>query len=333
MKFLICGIGSIGQRHYRNLASLGHELAVFRHSDRTTDFIQRFLSGQSEAGAPVKIYYDFNEALNAFAPDAVFITNPNSSHMDLALSAAEYGANLFIEKPLTNAMDGVDRLKRLVEEKSLKVMVGYNLRWHPQLAHMRELFQAGKIGRVLSAHVEMGENMEDWHPWEDYRDTYAPYKAGGGGAVLCFSHDIDYLYWFMGYPVRVFAVGGKITPLEGDAEDMVKVIFEYGDRSIASLHVDYWQRPHKRTFELLGTEGSLKWDYEARLLTYVSHSRDSEPEVHSLDPEFERNDMFLREVGDFIESISSGKETSIPLNEGIDVLRISLEITNQLVLP
>ena len=97
MKFLICGIGSIGQRHYKNLRSLGHELALFRAGGgANAPFIEKFLSEEKSAGREVKAYYNFQEAIEDFRPAAVFITNPNSRHLGTALLAAKSGCNLFI---------------------------------------------------------------------------------------------------------------------------------------------------------------------------------------------------------------------------------------------
>jgi predicted dehydrogenase len=331
MRFLICGIGSIGQRHYRNLKSLGHETALFRAGGgANAPFIDKFLSEEQSSGQKVKIYYNFNEAIDDFKPSAVFITNPNSKHMETALLAARAGQNIFIEKPLTHNMDGLEELKALAEKKNLKIMIGYNLRWHPLLKKMKAMVAKGAIGQPLSAHIEMGENIEDWHPWEDYRQAYAAYKKGGGGAVLCFSHDIDYLYWFFGMPEKIQAVGGKITPLSGDAEDMVKALLEYKNKFIVSLHLDYWQRPPKRYFEIIGTTGKITWDYYAKNLTLVSRDNNTAPVVYSVPDNFDRNDMFIDEIKDFISALKNEKEASVPLQEGIDVLEISLKIKEQI---
>jgi len=193
MKFIICGIGSIGQRHYKNLKSLGHEIALFRAGGgANAPFIDKFLSEEKSAGRPVRIYNNFQEAIDDFRPHAVFITNPNSRHLETALLAARSGLHLFIEKPLSHNKKGLKELKALAEKNNLKIMIGYNLRWHPLLIKMKNMVDGGETGRPISAHIEMGENIEDWHPWEDYRQAYAAYKDGGGGAVLCFSHDIDY---------------------------------------------------------------------------------------------------------------------------------------------
>ena len=331
MRFLICGIGSIGQRHYRNLKSLGHETALFRAGGgANAPFIDKFLSEEQSSGQKVKIYYNFNEAIDDFKPSAVFITNPNSKHMETALLAARAGQNIFIEKPLTHNMDGLEELKALAEKKNLKIMIGYNLRWHPLLKKMKAMVANGDIGQPISAHIEMGENIEDWHPWEDYSQAYAAYKNGGGGAVLCFSHDIDYLYWFFGLPETIQAIGGKITPLGGDAEDMVKALLEYKNKFIVSLHLDYWQKPPKRFFEIIGTTGKITWDYYTKNLTLVSRDNNIAPIVYPLSDTFDRNDMFIDEIKDFIFALKNEKEASVPLQEGIDVLEISLKIKEQI---
>ena len=331
MKFLICGIGSIGQRHYRNLKSLGHELALFRAGGGANKpFIDSFLSEEQSTGRPIKIYYDFEEAVNKFKPDAVFITNPNSMHMETALMAAKSGLNLFIEKPVAHSMDGLEELKSIMIKKNLKIMIGYNLRWHPLLKKMRLMVANGDIGQPLSANIEMGENIEDWHPWEDYRKAYAAYKKGGGGAVLCFSHDIDYLYWFFGMPETVYAVGGKITPLSGDAEDMVKALLEYKNKFIVSLHLDYWQRPPRRLFEIIGTDGKITWDYYLKSLTLTPRSNNIDPIVHTVSDAFDRNDMFIDEVKDYISALNNEGNVPVPLQEGVDVLEMSLAIKKQI---
>ena len=331
MKFLICGIGSAGQRHYKNLTSLGHQLALYRAGGgANAPFIEKFLSAEASAGRKAISYRNLQEAIDDFRPDAVFITNPNSKHLKTALLAARSGCNLFIEKPLSHTRNGLAELQALAEEKNLKIMIGYNLRRHPLLIKMKAMVAEGVIGQPLCANIEMGENIEDWHPWEDYRQTYAAYKDGGGGAVLCFSHDIDYMYWFFGMPEKIHAVGGKITTLGGDAEDMVKALLEYKNGFIVSLHLDYWQRPPRRLFEIIGTKGKISWDYYGKNLTLVSRTSNTAPAIYPVPENFDRNVMFVDEVKEFISVLSGENESLIPLQQGIDVLEISLGIKEQI---
>lgn len=330
MRFLICGIGSIGQRHYKNLQTLGHELAIFRSRRNGGPFIKNFLQSQKKENRPVKIFFNLEQALTAFKPDAVFVTNPTSQHLKTALAAARTGCHIFIEKPISHNLNGLLQLQKLAKQKRLKIMIGYNFRFNPLLSRMKRLFAAGAIGSPLSAGAIAGANVADWHPWEDYRQSYAVNKSGGGGVVLNFSHDIDYLYWFLGRPNKISAVGGKLTPLQGDMEDMIKALLRFPNGAIASLHLDYWQRPPVRTFELIGTKGKLNWDYEAGTLIFQPLLRSGKRRMFKVPAGFERNDMYLNEVKHFIDAIKKNTEPLITLKQSINVLRVALRIKRSL---
>lgn len=331
MKFLVIGIGSIGQRHYRNLQKLGHAVAVVRSNasgrpDRP--FVQNFLNAEALEGRNVIQYFDLDEAIASFHPDAVFITNPNHLHFDVALRVARSGLPMFIEKPLFHDRQHTSEIRKAVSVNHVLIMVGYNLRFHPLLSKMKQLYEEDAIGKAIAADVVVGENIADWHPWEDYLDTYAPYNKSGGGVLLCFSHDIDYAYWFFGKPSNIQAIGGKITPLGGDGEDMVKSLWEYKDGPIVSLHLDYWQRPPIRRFSILGERGSLHWDYYLKTLALNNHvSRDTQ--LFNAPCNFDRNDMFIAETRDFIECMETGKEPLITFEQGSAVLDICTEMKMQ----
>lgn len=329
MKFLICGIGSIGQRHYKNLRTLGHELAICRSRRTSNPFIENFFEQQKKSSQPIRVFFNLKKALRIFNPDAVFVTNPSSQHVKTALAAARHGCHLFIEKPASHNLSGLDELQKIAKQKKLKVMVGYNLRFHPLLRRMKQMLDKSSIGLPLAANAVVGENVADWHPWEDYRKSYAVNKSGGGGAILCFSHDIDYLYWFLGMPKIIAAAGGKLTPLSGDTEDMVKTLLQFPKGVIASLHLDFWQRPRVHWFELLGTKGKLMLDYEAGTLTWWPHNA-KRKRVFKTPSGFERNTMFIDEVKHFIKAVKNNQEPLITLKQGIDVLRIALRVKKTL---
>ena len=333
MKFLICGIGSIGQRHFRNLIALGHEAAFFRSGSSNSyhqAFLDTFLNIEKEKEQNVRMFYRFADALSDFRPDAVIVANPNSEHVTMVLQSVRAGLHVFIEKPLSHSMEGISEIETVTVNKNLTVMVGYNLRFHPLLKKMKELSTSGEIGKIISARVDTGEHIKDWHPWEDYRKTYAPYKRSGGGVVLCFSHDIDYLYWFLGYPKKIVALGGKRTPLEGDAEDLIKGVLEFAGGVTASLHLDYWQRPPRRVFELVGSEGNLIWDYYAKTLTLLFQDPKKQTKTIDLPIDFDRNNMFIDEMKDFIDSIKNGSRPAVTLQDGINVLRIALDLKREI---
>jgi len=310
MKFLICGIGSIGQRHYKNLQALGHEVAVYRSGEGgyNEEFIKKFLTEEYDAERSILLFTDFYMALTDFDPTGVFICTPNHAHLELAIAAALHKKHLFIEKPVSHNLDGLNTLRAVCKENLVVTMVGYNFRFDPVLKCLMDTSLGGQD--LLWADIEVHENIADWHPWEEYQDSYACWKNRGGGVVLCYSHEIDMIYLMFGKPNKIHAVGGKVTPIHGDAEDMVKVLFEYPNNFIVSLHMDFWRRPANHRVTLHRLLGPQTWEYSGRVQ--------------------DRDEMFVREVQEFISAIKEKRESSIPLSQGRDVLEICLEIKSQI---
>ena len=88
-------------------------------------------------------------------------------------------------------------------------MIGCNMRFHSGIKLMRQLIDKKEIGRIISVYAENGSFMPDWHPWENYRISYASNMRLGGGVVLTQIHEIDYLYWLFGDVKKVSSFTGK----------------------------------------------------------------------------------------------------------------------------
>src|SRR5437870_6298916 len=121
-RFLVIGCGSIGKRHNGNLiACRAGEIRAFDvRDDRRAEVKSRF---------GIQVLGKLEEAWEAGA-DVALITVPTRLHVPLALEAAEHGCHLFIEKPLSDNLDGIDRLLSAVREHNLITLVGCNLRFH-----------------------------------------------------------------------------------------------------------------------------------------------------------------------------------------------------------
>src|SRR5262249_5372924 len=156
---------------------------------------------------------ELDEAWRA-SPDVAVVATPPSTHTAVALEAARRGCHLFVEKPLSDRWDGVDELIAEVRARSLVCLVGCNLRFHPGLVELRRLLDEGAIGRVLGARIEFGQYLPDWHPWEDYRETYSARRALGGGVILDAIHELDYAMWLLGPVSKVTALADHISTLE-----------------------------------------------------------------------------------------------------------------------
>jgi predicted dehydrogenase len=253
--------------------------------------------------------------------------------MQVAIPAARAGCHLLLEKPVSHTLSGVEELKEAVQASGSRVLVGYQFRFHPGLQKAAALLQAGAIGRPVSARAHWGEYLPGWHPWEDYRLGYSAQSSLGGGVILTLSHPLDYLRWMLGEVDSVWALVGKQGDLELDVEDCAEIGLRFRQGTLASVHLDYNQRPSQHYLEIVGTRGTLRWDYQdGTLSVFESHLYGSAgewrtypiQETSSGGKTFERNDLFLAELRHLIQVVRGATRPVCSLEDGILALRLAL---------
>ncbi len=301
MKILIAGLGSIGRRHFHNLRLLGEQDIVLYRTHRSS------LPDDELAGFRVET--DLRRALDR-KPDAVIVANPTALHLDVAIPAAEAGCAIFLEKPVSDSLARLDELAAAAERSGSQIQVGFQFRFHPSLIKAAQLIREGAIGQVLTAHVHWGEYLPNWHPWEDYRHSYAARADLGGGVIRTLAHPLDYIRWLVGEVDQVWSFKGHISPLELDVEDVAEIGLHFTKGAIGGVHVNYFQRPPVHRLEIVGTNGTLRWDNSDGILHVyrmpaVFGTWSTEPPAPVMEefapPEgFDRNDMFVEQMRHFI---------------------------------
>ncbi|MDD3818286.1 MAG: Gfo/Idh/MocA family oxidoreductase [Actinomycetota bacterium] len=306
---LICGAGSIGERHLNNLLALGYEnIILYRTRNEPLRTVNK----------KFPVFLDLKDALKE-NPEISFITNPTSLHMETAINCARSGSHIFIEKPLSNSTESIDKLKDIAEKNKIKVMIGYMMRFHPCIKEIKKIIDEKRIGNIISTISVWGEYLPDWHPWEDYSTSYAAKKTLGGGPALTLSHDLDLLVYLFGKPDRLKAFANYNSDLSIDTESSIDIILKYKNGIVSNVHLDYLQKPPNRVYLFIGDKGEIKFYYfENKVEIYTGSSS----ETFTGPKGFERNDMFIEEIKYFINCIESDIEPS----PGIDEAAISLNI-------
>lgn len=313
MKFLIAGLGSIGRRHMRNLIALGEKNIVLYRTRKAT------MPDDELAGFPVET--DLQEALKKHEPDAVIVANPTALHLDVAIPAAEAGCVILLEKPVSHSMERLDGLQTAVNKSGSRVLVGFQFRFHPGMIRAKQLIADGEIGRIISAHVHFGEYLPAWHPWEDYRKSYAARADMGGGVVLTQCHSLDYLPWLVGKVESVWGFVARLSDLEVDTDDTAKIALRFEGGALGSLHLDYNQQPPAHHFEIIGTKGSLQWNLSDGV-TRIYRAEKKDWEVYPLAAGWERNVMFMEQMKHFIAVVRGEAQPACSLEDGIRVQRL-----------
>ena len=329
MKILIAGLGSIGRRHFRNLVALGQKDLVLYRTNRST------LPDDELAGYPVET--NFAEALKKHQPQAVIVSNPTALHMEIAIPAARAGCAILLEKPIAESLSRVAELRQAAAESGSKILVGFQFRYHPTLNKARELIKAGTLGKVLSVHAHWGEYLPNWHPWEDYRQSYAARADLGGGVIITLTHPLDYLRYLLGEVEAIWSFNGHVSSLDlSGVEDVAEIGLRFSSGAIGGVHVNYFQRPPVHRLEIIGSAGTLRWDNSDGLLTHL-HMPDDFGEVHAqpasaqvtnypLPEGFDRNHLFIDQTRHFLDVAAGNAEPICMLEDGIRALEMALAV-------
>ena len=192
---------------------------------------------------------------------------------------------------------------------------------------MKNIVLQGDLGRIISARVENGSFLPDWHPYENYQTNYAARTDLGGGAVLTCIHEIDYLYWFFGNIRDVFSVTGKFSDLNIKAEDLSVIILKFKNNVIAEAHLDYFQQPSARNCKMIGTKGTLTWDMEKNTVKYYNIKSKKWIEKLRLS-NYDINTTYVDELLHLIECIKNKNKPLNDLKEGIYTLKVALTVKN-----
>lgn len=310
MKLSLFGCGSIGERHANNLKTLGYDVDhVF-----DTNFKKRDTLSKTIGAKPIN---DPEEGL--INSDAVFICTPPDSHTDLIQSAILSGAHVFVEKPISNSEAELVGILKLADEKHLKVMVGYMLKFHPTFIKMKELIDSGRIGRILSVQSQFGYLLSKWRPETNYDKSYFARYESGGGILLDASHELDYIRWIFGDPTSVYCKISHLSDLDIETEDQAIIILESASGQIIEVHLDCIDYNYNRSCNVIGTKGTLNCNFEGELIITDDEG------IHEMGEPFELNDVYKREIKYFMDSIKTGSKIVNDGWSGLGTLKLVSE--------
>jgi len=303
----------MGRRHLGNLRKLGTRRLAASDPDAER------LKTVAEAIAAER-FADFDTALSAFKPEVVFICTPPVVHVEQALSAIRNGADVFIEKPLSDRAQGLEALRAEACQRGRVVQVGYNLRFNPGIKALKRLLDEGAAGQILWARAEVAQYLPDWRPWQDYRQSYTARRELGGGIILDASHEIDYMLWLLGRPCELTCMAGQVGGLEVNVEDCATILLRLASGAQVDIHMDFVQRTASRSCVLAGDRARLEWDYARNQLRILRAERPDE----TIEYEFESNQMYLAEVEDFFSRVHHREVANHSLREAELTLQVAL---------
>ncbi|MBM3251616.1 MAG: Gfo/Idh/MocA family oxidoreductase [Candidatus Omnitrophica bacterium] len=318
MKVLIVGLGSIACRHIKNLKALNKNLCIAAWRQHSKEPIPKELKNTVE-----QVFFSRDDAIK-WKPDVTFITNPATMHIQAASIFLKQDSHLFIEKPLSVNLDGIEKLSNECKRRKRLTMVGYVLRFSEPLQIIKKIIEQGRIGRVLSIKATVGQNLLNWRTDKRYQDSVSAQKKLGGGVLFELSHELDYVGWLNGVISEIYAQTTKVSDLEIDTEDIAEICLKFRNGAIGNIHLDMIDHAANRSCRIVGTKGTLFWEtekgnrvcfYSARLKKWIELRKSSKLDI---------NKMYKTEIKHFFDCIKTNKKPLISLEEAKRVIEIIL---------
>lgn len=309
------GYGSIGKRHIQNLSNYS-DIEIIVCTKRKQDI---FLKKNK-----CKVIKSLKKSISE-NPDFAIISNVTSLHIETAIELANAGIHFLIEKPLSHNQNGVKKLLNVIKTKKLITLIGCHLRFHPCIIKIKEIIEKKKIGKVLAVQAQNSSYLPDWHPYENYKESYAAKKELGGGVVLTSIHELDYLYWLFGKINDVFSISDKSGDLELSCDDMSSSLLKFKAGIVGEVHLDFFQKTIIRQCNIIGTKGIISCNINLnriKLYNPITKKWSVQLELKNYDI----NEVYKRELDHFIKCVKNNKKSINDVGEGINVLKIALSV-------
>ena len=311
---VIVGLGSIGNRHLQNCLELGvGKMTVVRRASANSHFA---------APAGVSVVHSIEEALHD-QPDFGIVCNPTHLHASTAIEFLQGNCHVLVEKPLGKTL-GVDEqaLSKLAAGSDRVVAMAYCMRDHPAYALAKQQIESGSIGKCLYAKAWFEGYLPDWHPWEDYRESYAALPDQGGGVLRTLDHEMDFLQWVLG---PVATASGRAINTNGigiKADDLAMYTLDHPQGVVSQVTTAFCRKPQSRGFEFVGSDGTLSFRHEDGTL-WLSDSQSDQRQELLVATDEHIPAMYVDMMRAFLESISGEtNETLGRLVDGASIMQL-----------
>jgi myo-inositol 2-dehydrogenase / D-chiro-inositol 1-dehydrogenase len=292
----VLGVGRIGRMHADLLSRQVPGATVAGVYDANPDAARA-------AQAPA---YDAVDELMAEV-DAVAICSTTETHADLIVAAARAGKAIFCEKPISLDLAEVDRALAAVDEAGVPFQIGFNRRFDPAHAAVREAVVRGDVGDPHLVRISS-------------RDPEPPpmeYVRGSGGIFLDMTiHDFDMARFVTGSEVvEVFARGAvRIDPEFGEADDVDTALVTLVHANGCLTAIDNSRRAvygYDQRVEVFGSHGMAASEnpYAHSALVRTADGTRTSALPHFF---LERYiPSYLREWDAFVEAVRTGTPTPV----------------------
>jgi myo-inositol 2-dehydrogenase/D-chiro-inositol 1-dehydrogenase len=259
--------------------------------------------------------------------EAVLVCSPTPSHAEFTEAAARAGKHVFCEKPIALDPERVRATLKTVEQSGVKLQVGFNRRFDPTFARVRQAVVNGEVGEVHLVRITA-------------RDPAAPpieyVKSSGGMFVDMTIHDFDMVRFLSGSEVEeVHAYGAVLVdPGIGKAGDIDTAVTSMRLSNGALAIIENSRQAvfgYDQRIEVFGSKGGIEANNEtpARTVLRTGAGVRSENPLYFFLERYQRS--FVIELEAFFSSIREDKPPPAGGADGLMALLVGLAAKQSLL--
>ena len=311
MKICLIGAGRIG---------IVHAIAIASEQNATLHSVVDV--NQEAADSLAKKYsaevLTIDEAFSNADIDAYIIASSTATHADLIEKCSQVGKPVFCEKPIDLSLDRAESCAKSVEQSGIVCMLGFNRRFDPNMACLKNKLDSNLIGSIQSLVITSHDPSP---PSMEY------IRSSGGLFHDMMIHDFDMACWLLNdLPESIYVsarANDKDIKIEGDV-DTASVIMNMKKGSIVTIlngrqaAFGYYQR-----IEAFGESGMLqvKNELEDKVVLSNADGINHAKAQHFFLERYEK--AYHNELLHFMESYHLGVKPSVNIEDGVLALRIA----------
>jgi myo-inositol 2-dehydrogenase/D-chiro-inositol 1-dehydrogenase len=310
--FGVVGAGRIGKIHAGNLLAMPDV--------RLKSVADPYLDPDEWSSRGIAPTLDPNDIFDDTDIEAVLICSPTPTHAEFTEIAAKAGKHVFCEKPIALEPDRIRRTLEVVETAGVKLQVGFNRRFDPTFARVRQAVVDGDIGDVHLVKVVA-------------RDPSPPppeYVADSGGMFLDMTiHDFDMVRFLSGSEVdEVHAFGAVLVdPAIGEAGDIDTAVVTMKLKNGALAVIENSRKAvfgYDQRLEVFGSEGGIEALNESPCQVRLRTAKGirAENPLYFFLERYQRS--FVVELEAFVASIREDKEPPAGGRDGLMSVLVGL---------
>lgn len=328
----------IGLMGCGTVAQYGHLPAILATPGLQLQAVYDPFPGSLQAGREkfgiAELYSDV-EAFFRSGIEAISITSPAPVHRDNVLGAAAHRLPVLCEKPLAMTRAEGEEMIAAMRAAGCSLYTAFCYRFSPSALAIRELVQSGAIGQVRSLRLIYNWNCHGkYETAPDGRRRIQKRREDrmfeGGPMVDCGTHQIDLAHFWLGSPVVSYAGHGAwVDEYEAPDHVWLHLLHANGAHTMVEMSYSYHHTSKNRraefVYELIGTEGVIRYDREA-------HSFALENGQGRRELEFHHEKSFEGLYAEWAKALVCGRsELLTSAEDGLRSVELSREATEDVV--